>query len=117
MASPAKVQGFFAVRFIPFDASRWDPSLSLIMLFAVIPNIIRIKWRGFEQPPRLTTRFSLPTKTMKDVDARFVLGAVAFGIAWGLTGVCPGPAIIRTFVQPVWGVLWMAGFYAGSLDI
>jgi uncharacterized membrane protein YedE/YeeE len=118
MAHPAKVQSFFAIRFkSPLDISLWDPSLTLVILFAVIPNVIHIKWRGLKKPPRAAKSFSLPTKTMKDVDARFVLGAVAFGVAWGWSGVCPGPAILRSILQPVWGVLWMAGFYVGSLEV
>jgi uncharacterized membrane protein YedE/YeeE len=117
MASPSKVQSFFAIRFRPFDLSLWDPSMSLIILFALIPNIVSVKWRGLKKPPRLASHFSLPTKTIKDVDSRFFLGAIAFGVSWGLTGVCPGPAILRIFLQPAWGVLWMTSFYTGSLDI
>ena len=29
-----------------------------------------------------------------NVSARLVLGNALFGIAWGLTGVCPGPATV-----------------------
>ena len=117
MADPSKVQSFFAVQFRPFDLSRWDPSLSLVIFFGLLPNIVSIQFRGFERPPRLATRFSLPTKTLADVDIKFVLGAVAFGISWGWTGMCPGPAILRSLVQPGWGVMWLSGFYAGSRDL
>ena len=117
MADAAKVQSFFAIRSSPLDFSTWDPSLLLVIVFAVLPNALSIRWRGFDRRPRLATNFSLPTKTLADVDAKFVLGAVAFGIAWGWTGICPGPAVIRSFLQPAWGILWMAGFYAGSFDL
>ena len=117
MADSGKVQAFFAIRFNPFDISLWDPSLSLVILFAVVPNIVSIRWRGFGEPPRLARKFNLPTKTLKDVDAKFVLGAVAFGIAWGWSGICPGPAVVRSVVQPTWGVLWLMAFRVGSLDV
>jgi uncharacterized membrane protein YedE/YeeE len=39
----------------------------------------------------LTERFALPLATT--VDARLILGATLFGIGWGLSGLCPGPAI------------------------
>jgi uncharacterized membrane protein YedE/YeeE len=116
MANPGKVQSFFAIQFRPFDLGRWDPSLSMVILFAVVPNIITVRSRGFRQPPRLTRHFSLPTKTMADVDIKFVLGAIAFGIAWGWTGICPGPALLRSFVQPVWGLMWLTGFCVGSYE-
>jgi uncharacterized protein len=28
------------------------------------------------------------------IDTKLVLGAVVFGIGWGLSGFCPGPAIV-----------------------
>lgn len=116
MASPSKVQGFFAIRFSPFDLKLWDPSLMLVILFGVIPNVAHFLYCGLEGSPTFADGFSLPIKTVKDVDTWFVLGAVVFGVSWGLTGVCPGPAMLRTFLQPSWGVLWMVGFYAGSVD-
>jgi hypothetical protein len=30
---------------------------------------------------------------VKDIDARLVSGAALFGVGWGLSGFCPGPAI------------------------
>ena len=37
------------------------------------------------------TCFHLPE--MKQIDRRLVLGAAIFGVGWGLSGFCPGPAI------------------------
>ncbi|WEW59253.1 hypothetical protein PRK78_004722 [Emydomyces testavorans] len=117
MANPAKILGFFSVR----DLSRFDPSLGLVMLFGVMPNLwsyFRMK-REFgneegKKPPTLTARFQLPTKTVKDIDWRFVLGAMAFGVGWGLCGVCPGPGLLRALLQPAWGAVWLGGFWLGS---
>jgi uncharacterized protein len=44
------------------------------------------------QRPILTDGFLLPTP--KDVDVRLVVGGSLFGIGWGLSGFCPGPAIV-----------------------
>jgi uncharacterized membrane protein YedE/YeeE len=43
--------------------------------------------------PLLDTKFSWPTK--KDIDARLIIGSALFGIGWGLSGFCPGPAIVN----------------------
>ncbi|KAK2782866.1 hypothetical protein FQN53_009552 [Emmonsiellopsis sp. PD_33] len=118
MANPAKVLGFFSW----FDWSKLDPSLALVMLFGVGPNLLswlRMKDEyGNEKgkkPPTLAERFQLPTATVKDIDWRFVAGGVAFGIGWGICGVCPGPGLLRTVLQPMWGAYWMGGYMLGGL--
>ncbi|KAL1792731.1 hypothetical protein ACET3X_009238 [Alternaria dauci] len=114
MAHPDKVAAFLSFP----DLQNWDPSLALVILFGVLPNLIENQVKGFNGSPSFAEKFSLPTKTLKHVDGRFVMGAVAFGIGWGLTGTCPGPAVIRAFSQPVWGALWIGGFWlGGKLDI
>ncbi|KAF2785866.1 YeeE/YedE family integral membrane protein [Melanomma pulvis-pyrius CBS 109.77] len=110
MASPSKVLGFLS--FPNFEV--WDPSMALVILFGILPSIIEIQMRGLSKPPLFKERFELPKKTIKDVDWKFVLGAAVFGIGWGLTGTCPGPAVLRTFAQPSWGLLWMSGFWLGG---
>lgn len=110
MAHPAKVASFLS--FPVMD--QWDPSLALVILFGVLPNLVEIQRKGFSSPPSFSEKFSLPTKTFKNVDAKFVVGAAAFGVGWGLTGTCPGPAVLRAFAQPVWGALWMGGFWLGG---
>lgn len=110
MAHPAKVTAFLSFP----NMHAWDPSLLLVVLFGVLPNLGTIQWKGFTQPPAFATKFELPTKTVKDVDMKFVAGAAAFGVGWGLTGTCPGPAVLRAFAQPVWGALWLGGFWVGG---
>ncbi|KAH6870341.1 YeeE/YedE family integral membrane protein [Alternaria rosae] len=110
MAHPGKVAAFFSFP----DLQHWDPSLALVILFGVLPNLIENQMKGFTSPPSFAHKFSLPTKTLQDVDRRFVVGAAAFGVGWGLTGICPGPAVLRAFFQPVWGALWIGGFWLGG---
>lgn len=121
MADSAKVLRFFA---IASDPSRWDPSLALIILFGIGPSLITFltlkpgqKLEKDHEPskPTLSDQWRLPTKTVADIDWRFVAGAVAFGVAWGLQGVCPGPAILRTALQPTWGLVTMVGYMLGNL--
>lgn len=121
MADPAKVLRFFA--FLT-DFSCFDPSLALIIVFGIGPSMatylsnspgqISDKEKS-QTKPTLAEKWSLPTATVADVDWRFVAGAVAFGMAWGLRGVCPGPAILRTILQPTWGLVTMSGYMFGNL--
>ncbi|KAF2017259.1 YeeE/YedE family integral membrane protein [Aaosphaeria arxii CBS 175.79] len=108
MASPSKTLSFLS---LPHWAA-WDPSLAMVMVFGVLPNLLEYRTRG--PRPLFNSKYELPTKTLKDTDWRFVTGSILFGIGWGLTGTCPGPAILRALAQPQWGFLWMGGFWLGS---
>lgn len=85
MANPAKVQNFLD----PFGA--FDPSLIFVMAGAVLVTFIGYRLVLSRPKPMLATRFFLPAA--KDIDARLIGGAALFGIGWGLSGFCPGPAI------------------------
>lgn len=122
MADPAKVLRFFAIL---TDTSRFDPSLALIILFGIGPSLITYlsakpgqhgnESDGKPATPTLAEQWRLPTATVADIDWRFVTGAVAFGLAWGLRGVCPGPAVLRSVLQPPWGLVEMTGYMLGNL--
>lgn len=124
MADPAKVLRFFA----PLtDLSRFDPSLALIIVFGIGPSLVtylsakpglrsgKKEDETTAVAPTLAQNWRLPTATVADIDWRFVAGAVAFGLAWGLRGVCPGPAVLRSVLQPAWGVVEMTGYMLGGL--
>ncbi|KAI9371957.1 hypothetical protein BJX61DRAFT_534354 [Aspergillus egyptiacus] len=122
MADPMKVLRFFA--FLT-DPTRFDPSLALIIIFGIVPSLITYlsvkpghnirNQKGKAEKPTLAEGWELPTATVADIDWHFVLGAMVFGVVWGLRGVCPGPAILRSVLQPVWGVAEMAGYMLGCM--
>ena len=85
MTNPAKVMNFL-------DVFRyWDPSLAFVMLGALITTFIgyRLVLRG--KGPLFAEKFRLPTRT--DIDAPLLVGAALFGFGWGMSGLCPGPAL------------------------
>ena len=85
MANPAKVQNFLDL------AGTFDPSLILVMFGAVVVTFIGYRFVLRRPTPLAAERFLVPT--LKDIDGRLVIGAGLFGIGWGLSGFCPGPAI------------------------
>lgn len=110
MAHPSKV-----LSFLSFPALEvWDPSMALVILFGIVPNMIEYFSRGTAQPPAFNDKFEVKKRTWRDVDWKVVAGSVAFGVGWGLSGTCPGPAMLRAVVQPLWGLFFMSGFWAGG---
>ncbi|MEM7159021.1 MAG: DUF6691 family protein [Myxococcota bacterium] len=86
MTDPLKV-----ISFLDFTGA-WDPSLAFVMGGAILvyAPVYRLITRASE--PRFDSTFHLPTR--KDIDLRLVAGAAMFGLGWGLSGFCPGPALV-----------------------
>jgi uncharacterized membrane protein YedE/YeeE len=85
MANPAKVQNFLDL------AGAFDPSLIFVMVGAVAVTLMGYRLVLRRAKPVLAEQFHLPA--VKAIDARLVSGAALFGVGWGLSGFCPGPAI------------------------
>ncbi|MGM0522274.1 MAG: DUF6691 family protein, partial [Pseudomonadota bacterium] len=72
-------------------AGAWDPTLMFVLGGAVVTSFIGYRLVFKRSGPLFGERFQLPTK--RDLDAKLLGGAALFGIGWGLSGYCPGPAI------------------------
>lgn len=85
MLDPARVRGFLDI----FGA--WDPSLAFVLGGAVAVSSIGYLISRTMTAPALDVAFHLPTTT--SIDSPLLIGAGLFGIGWGISGLCPGPAI------------------------
>ena len=86
MTDPTKVQGFLDV----FGA--WDISLALVMGGGLIVAIVGVQLAKRQQNSWIGTLIELPSKTI--INKQLLIGAMLFGIGWGLVGICPGPGIV-----------------------
>ena len=65
------------------------------------------------EQPRFTSTFQLPTSQV--IDRPLIVGAVIFGLGWGLSGFCPGPGLTSIFSGNVNPILFVIGMSAGIL--
>jgi hypothetical protein len=86
MTDPGKVIGFLDI------SGNWDPSLALVMAGA-----IAVGFFAFSIAKKRTVNFlgsALTLPKTDQIDKPLVIGAVLFGIGWGLAGFCPGPGLV-----------------------
>lgn len=70
----------------------WDPRLAVVMVGAIATYLPIYLWVRRRSAPLLAPTFQWPTAS--GIDRKLVLGSSAFGIGWGLSGFCPGPALV-----------------------
>ncbi len=107
MADPAKVVGFLDV------AGDWDPTLAFVMGGAILVAGPAFRLIFRRRRPVLAGDFDLPVKT--EVDARLVGGSALFGVGWGLSGFCPGPAVVALVPALAAGVVPVFAFVAAMV--
>jgi len=86
MTDPVKVQGFLDV----FGA--WDISLALVMGGGLMVAIVGVQLAKRQKTSWTGSSIEMPTKTI--INKKLLIGAMLFGIGWGLVGICPGPGIV-----------------------
>ena len=84
MTKPTNIKGFLDV------TGDFKPNLALVMAGAVFVYAVAIR---LPRRAAVTTPVSL-SRPAKRVDVPLVVGAAVFGVGWGLSGYCPGPAIV-----------------------
>ena len=98
MTNPDKVLNFLDMR------GAWDPSLLFVLGGAVVLSAVAFHFVFKRQAPLWDSMFHLPL--LKEIDRPLIIGSALFGVGWGLSGYCPGPAIASLgFANPE--ALWV----------
>ena len=113
MLNPANVRGFLDI------LGEWKPALMFVMVGAIavyaVANQISLRMK---KPVFDADWGNLPHPGF-DFPNQAKLGAVLFGVGWGLAGFCPGPAIVSLVsLNPtvfIFTGAMLVGFYAFAL--
>ncbi|KAA8734843.1 YeeE/YedE family protein [Acinetobacter qingfengensis] len=108
MSNPAIVLSFFDI------FGHWNPQLMFVMGGAVLVAFFPFQWALKQQSYTIfAEKIILPNKTK--VDSKLVIGAIIFGVGWGLSGICPAPGLtlmgllqptVLYFVIPMLVTIW-----------
>lgn len=110
MVNPLKVLRFLDFTAIP--SGGWDPSLAFVMLTAVIVMFIAVRVGKRRGAPVFDTAFHEPE--FNKIDTPLVAGAALFGVGWGMSGICPGPAISLIAFWPQYLLIYLLALFVGS---
>jgi len=105
MADPGRVSAFLDV------AGAWSPALIFVMgggLLVAAPLFAIARRRG-----RSLLGVPIPVPPKRGVDRQLLGGATLFGIGWGLSGICPGPALVLVGRGDLGGIVFFAGLLVG----
>jgi uncharacterized protein len=111
MHDPAKVLGFLDIAAIA--SGGWDPSLALVMVGGLAVTLPAFWYARRRTTPVAAPAFRTPTGTA--IDQRLLLGALIFGVGWGLVGYCPGPAMAALAFGATGTLLFVVALMAGML--
>ena len=105
MANPAKVLGFLDL------AGAWDPSLMFVMGGATGVAFVGFAVAARRKVTPTGDPINLPTA--RQIDRPLVIGALLFGIGWGIAGFCPGPALVGVGMLEPKALLFVVAMLAG----
>jgi hypothetical protein len=105
MTDPSKVIGFLDL------AGAWDPSLAFVMGGAVLIGATAFTIAKKRQRSLLGAPMQLSSVT--GLDSRLLLGSLVFGIGWGISGFCPGPAVVSAAAGQPKALIFVAAMLAG----
>jgi len=92
-------------------AGGWDPTLAFVMVGAIGAHRLFYGPILRRESPLLGQAFHVPDRT--ELDSRLLGGAVLFGLGWGMSGYCPGPAVVGTLSGAAEPLVLIIGMLVG----
>jgi len=91
---------------------RWNCKLLFVLATAVGINIFSFQYifKNYKTP-LFKSKYDLPENTK--VDNKLMVGSSIFGLGWGIGGMCPGPAILVSYIYCPQSLLFLAALCGG----
>ncbi|OAI09230.1 DUF6691 family protein [Methylomonas methanica] len=106
MSNPAKVLAFLDV------AGAWDPSLALVMASALL-TLGLARYLMHRNNDAADSEQEPSARVPTGVDGKLITGAAIFGVGWGLSGFCPGPALLGLSAGVLGNYAFVAAMFVG----
>jgi uncharacterized protein len=84
-----------------------------VMGAGLIVTLIGYRIAFSQAVPLHAPAFDMPSKAA--IDARLIGGSALFGLGWGLTGFCPGPAIASLIFGHIESVIFVVAMSVGMI--
>lgn len=105
MSNPKKVLDFLDI------SGNWDASLAFVMGGAILVAFLPFQYAMRTQKTIFNEQIDLPKATQ--VDLKLLLGALLFGIGWGIAGICPAPALTLIGLGYYQALYFIVAMFAG----
>ena len=105
MTDPANVLAFLDI------GGPWSPSLAFTMAAAI--SVALPAFAFARRTGRSLRGVTLDTTDRTRIDGSLIWGSSLFGIGWGLSGVCPGPAVILVATGAPHAIVFAIGYVVG----
>lgn len=91
----------------------WDPTLAFVLGGAILPMIVA--WQIANRREKSILGTDIPARVEPRLGQNLMYGSILFGVGWGLSGLCPGPAMASISYGGVGGVVFLLAMCAGML--
>ncbi len=109
MTNTLKVQGWLDV------FGEWDPTLTFVMGGAIIPMFVA--WWVADKRTKSFLGENLPPPIKTEINKPLIIGSICFGVGWGLSGLCPGPAIASLSFGGLSGIIFFISMLTGIVAV
>lgn len=106
MTDPNRILAFLDI------AGDWNPALAFVMAGAIAVATPAFALAKRRRAAALGDPIRLPDRR-RPVDFPLVAGAAIFGAGWGLSGLCPGPALVLLSTVQIKAAVFLVAALAG----
>ncbi len=107
MVNPMKIMNFLDL------TGSFDATLIFVMGGGLVVTLIGYQLLFRRGKPFLAEKYHLPNN--KDFDLKLIGGATLFGLGWGLSGFCPGPAVASLVFGHSESIIFVVAMAIGML--